>query len=232
MGTALSAFQSEWILSYLLQYTTLVSTHHVDMTHVYLLNVWETNTCGSEVYKHLFRATVTAEEIPTRELGVVSCTTRYIGYLIVSQCAPFTYAVCLTVSNSKNSNVQHGFSGERENYQSLDNDYWIRYNSTETTSCHMIFAPLMDMDININVSKCQSCGHSIHGETKDLVANISSAQKPERTRLVEECSYNFNLCLSLHLSLFLQVQGVITPLHLRSEGSPDPVPNWIRFYCE
>jgi hypothetical protein len=148
---------------YLLQYTLLVSTHHVDLTHIYMLNVWETDTCGSEVYKHLFCATVTAEEIPTRELGKVSCTTRYIGYLIDLQCAPFTYAVCL--SNSKNSNVQHGFSGERENYQSHEDDYWIRYNSTETTSCHMLFAPLMDMDMNINVSKCQSCGHSNKGQT-------------------------------------------------------------------
>jgi hypothetical protein len=97
--------------------------------------MWETNTCGSEVYKHLFRATVTAEEIPTRELGEVSCTTWYIGYLIVSQFAPFTYAVCL--SHSKNLKVQHGFSGKRENYQSLEDDYWIRYNSMETTTVQL-----------------------------------------------------------------------------------------------
>jgi transcription elongation factor Elf1 len=58
-----------------------------------------------------------------------------------------------------------------------------RYNSTKTTSCHMIFTPLVDMNININVSKCQSCGHSIRGEKKDLVDNILSAQKPERTDL-------------------------------------------------
>ena len=159
----------------------MVSTHDGELRHIHWLHVLKANTCGSEVYKHLFRATVIAEEILTRELGEFSCTTRYITYLIVSQCAPFTYAVRL--SNLENSNVQHGFSCERENYQSLEDDYWDRYNSTKTTSCHMIFTPLVYMDININVSKCQSCGHSIRGGTKDLVDNISSAQKPERTDL-------------------------------------------------
>jgi hypothetical protein len=172
-------FEKEWILWYLLQYTSMVSAHYVQQTHIYLVHVWKMNTCESERFMHLFRPTVTVEEIPTRKQGVFSSTTRYIAYLIVSACAPLTHAICL--SNSENSNVQHGFSCERENYESLEEDYWDRYNSTETTSCHMIFAPLMDIDININVSKYQSCGHSIHGETKDLVDNISSAQKPERT---------------------------------------------------
>jgi hypothetical protein len=90
--------------------------------------------------------------------------------------------------------------------------------------------------MNINVFKCQSwrCGHSIRGETKELVANISSAQKPERrTRLAEECSYNFNLCLIrpfvASAPVFTSAGSYHPPLHLRSEGSPDPVPNWIRF---
>ena len=174
-----TTFEKEWILWYLLQYMSMVSVHYVQQTHIYLVHVWKMNTCESEHFMHLFRPTVTVEEIPTRKQGVFSSTTRYIAYLIVSACAPLTHAICL--SNSENSNVQHGFSCERENYESLEEDYWDRYNSTETTSCHMIFAPLMDIDININVSKYQSCGHSIHGETKDLVDNISSAQKPERT---------------------------------------------------
>ena len=179
----LTTFHQEWIQSYLLQYTSMVSTHDDELRHIHWLHVLKANICGSEVYKHLFRATVIAEEIPTRELGEFLCTTRYITYLIVSECAPFTYAVRL--SNLENSNVQYGFSCERKNYQSLEDDYWDQYNSTKTTSCHMIFTPLVYMDININASKCQSCGHSIRGETKDLFDNISSAQKPERTRLVE-----------------------------------------------
>ena len=172
-------FEKEWILWYLLQYTSMVSAHYVQQTHIYLVHVWKMNTCESEHFMHLFRPTVTVGEIPTRKQGEVSSTTRYMAYLIVSACAPLTHAICL--SNSENSNVQHGFSCERENYESLEEDYWDRCNSTETTRCHMIFTRLMDIDININVSKYQSCGHSIHGETKDLVDNISSAQKPERT---------------------------------------------------
>ena len=130
---------------------------------------------------HLFRPTITEETVSVRVRSVFSSTTRYIAYVIDLASAPSTHAVRL--SNSKNSNVQHVISRGRENYESLEEDNWNRYNSTKTSSCHMIFAPLVDMDISINASKCQSCGHSIRGETKDPVDNISSAQKPERTDL-------------------------------------------------
>ena len=132
---------------------------------------------------HLFRPTITEETVSVRVRSVLSSTTRYIAHVNDLASSPSTHAVRLTVSNSKNSNVQHVISRGRENYESLEEDNWNRYNSTETSSCHMIFAPLVDMDININASKSQSCGHSIRGETKDPVDNISSAQKPERTDL-------------------------------------------------
>jgi hypothetical protein len=55
-------------------------------------------------------------EMPRRaRLRDIACTT-------VSEDAPFTYALCL--SNLENSNVQHGFSGNYINYQSLKQDYW------------------------------------------------------------------------------------------------------------
>jgi hypothetical protein len=142
---------------------------------------------------HLFCPTITVEEVLVLERGVLASTTRYMVCLVFfthshiitvfAGCAPLTYAIY--ISNSKNSNVQHGYSGKHINHQSLQDDYSDWYNSTKTTSCHMIIAQLVDIDININVSMCQSCGHSIRGETKDLVDNILSAQKPERTRLVE-----------------------------------------------
>ena len=171
----------------------MVSAHDDELTHIHWLHVWEANICESEPFMHLFRRTITVEEVSVLVGGVLASTTRYITCLVVfrtiqiiacvvrTRCAPLTYVVRL--SNLKNSNVQHGFSSEHKNYQSLEDDYSDWYNSTKTTSCHMILTPLVDMDININASKCQSCGHSIRGETKDPVDNISSAQKPERTDL-------------------------------------------------
>jgi hypothetical protein len=99
-----TTFHQEWIQSYLLQYTLMVSTHNDELRHIHWLHVLKANICGSEVYKHLFRAKVITEEIPTRELGKFPCTTRYIAYLIVLECALFTYAVRL--SNLENSNVR------------------------------------------------------------------------------------------------------------------------------
>ena len=170
----MTTFHQEWILSYvLLQYTLMVSTHNDELRHIHWLPVWKANICRSEV----FCATVIAEEIPTCKLGEFSCTTWYIMYLIVSECAPFTYVVYL--SNLENLNVQHGFSCKRKNYQSLEDDYWDRYNATETMSCRMILATLVYMDMNINVSKYQTCGC---GETKDLVDNILSARELQRDK--------------------------------------------------
>ena len=90
---------------------------------------------------------LTAEcvEMPRRaRLRNIACTA-------VSEYAPFTYA--LRLSNLENSNVQHGFSGNYINYQSLEQDYWDRYNSTGNTSCHMILGPLMYIPTNINLVK-------------------------------------------------------------------------------
>ena len=61
------------------------------------------------------------------------------------------YAVCLSIL--ENSNVQHRFSGDHTNYQSLEPDYWDQYNSTENKSCHMILGPLMYIPTTINVVK-------------------------------------------------------------------------------
>ena len=84
-------------------------------------------------------------EMPRRaRLRDIACTT-------VSEYAPFTYALCL--SNLEISNVQHGFSGNYIKYQSLEQDYWDRYNSTGNKSCHMILGPLMYIPTNINLVK-------------------------------------------------------------------------------
>ena len=188
-----SAFRQEWILWYFLQYTSTVHTHYVQLTHIHRFHVWRMNLCESGPFMHLFCPTTNVEEVLVLVRGLRAYTTRYIACLMVfatfliiagvvrARRAPLTYVIRL--SNLENSNVQHGFSCNHINYQSLEEDYSDQYNSTKTTSCHMIFAPLVYIDIDINVSKCQSCGHSIRGETKDLVDNISSAQKPERTIL-------------------------------------------------
>jgi hypothetical protein len=52
-------------------------------------------------------------------------TTRKIRDVTTARRALFMYALCL--SNLENLNVQHGFSGKRINYQSLEPDYWELY---------------------------------------------------------------------------------------------------------
>jgi hypothetical protein len=146
----LSAFWSEWILLYEPRYTVKWCTRVVVKITRELTDTTRGRITVIDVLNHPHDKS-TQQQVYQEPLARLVITTRNITDVTTARRAPFTYVDHLSIS--ENSNVQHGFSGERINYQLLEPDYWDQYNSTENKSCHMILAPLMYIPTNINAAK-------------------------------------------------------------------------------
>jgi hypothetical protein len=102
-------------------------------------------------FMHLDRSTTAEEGYSTRELGVLTSTTRNIEFVNVT-----TPAVVNTVNhpcNLENSNVTRDDTRDQENYQSLTAKYSDRYSSTGTKGNDMNLGQSVYMNASINMTK-------------------------------------------------------------------------------